>query len=131
MVGPGSGTVVGPNSSLLPHSAASPGSVTNTAIPPLQLPLVGTEAATATTTATLPGAAAGLGVGAVPSTVGAAVAAESAAVAGGVPSPRLVEALRREWEAESKALIAAQMVSDMRSDKTVEYIRSLEEQVAR
>lgn len=50
---------------------------------------------------------------------------------GGVLSNADVASLKTQWEAEMRATIAAQVLADMKSEQTVEYIRSLEAQVAR
>jgi hypothetical protein len=45
--------------------------------------------------------------------------------------PPDLELLKAQWEAVMRDAITHQVVSDLRSDKTVEYIRSLESQLTR
>lgn len=51
----------------------------------------------------------------------------------GMPQGAVVDldVLRAQWEAEYKAQVTAQVLGDMRSEKTVEYIRGLESQIGR
>ena len=45
--------------------------------------------------------------------------------------PPDLELLKAQWEAVMREAITSQVVADLRSDKTVEYIRSLESQMGR
>ena len=45
--------------------------------------------------------------------------------------PPALELLKSQWEAIMRDTITNQVVSDLKSDKTVEYIRSLESQLGR
>lgn len=69
--------------------------------------------------------------GGVAGAVAGGVAAEDSASALPPLSSGDVEVLRLQWEASQREAIKAQVVSEMRSDKTVEYIRSLEAQIGR
>jgi len=65
------------------------------------------------------------------STAGLPHAAADVDTPGSSGLPPNLEMLKSQWEAELRGSITTQVVADLRSDKTVEYIRSLEGQVAR